>query len=73
MRERFVSYIKKEHKTTTTKKKTKRKGKGKKKEETKKQKQVLPKIKLGTVCTPGRLVTTTPCETRSEDVDNILL
>ena len=42
MRERFVSYIKKEHKTTTTKKKTKRKGKEKKKKRRKNKNRFCP-------------------------------
>lgn len=73
-----LRYIKKQNKITITKEMTKRKGKGKgkkkkRREEKRRGKQVLPRIKLWTFYMPGCFITTTPCKTHCQDVDNTLL
>ena len=56
-------------KKQNTKKKTSPKGKQKKR----KEKQVLPGIKLWNSYVPGYFITTMPCETHCEGIDNVLL
>lgn len=67
-----LRYINKQNKITMTKEMTKRNGKGKKKKK-RRGKQVLPRIKLWTLYTPGCFITTMPRETHCQDVDNTLL